>query len=134
VPPPPTTFADAATLEPASDPPPTQDNGTPAKLSPDVIPCARERVALGVAHRCGAAAMLLFLGGVAAAATGREYRPLLLGAFALGDVALAGAMAAWAVARRGGRGTREALGAGAFAVLWLAPSAVWLLIRRLGDD
>ena len=93
-----------------------------------------ERTGLQLAHRCGAAAMLLFLGGVAAAVKQREYRPLLLATFVLADVALAGAVVAWRSARSGGRTAREALWAGAFGLVWLAPSAVWLAIRSLTEE
>src|SRR5215203_2570260 len=125
----------------AAAPVPAPDPGTPS--SSDALPVVEtpfglrplwERAGLQLAHRCGAAAMLMFVGGVAAAATRREYRPLLLGAFVLADVALAGALVAWRSARAGNRSAREAVVAAAFSAAWLAPSAVWLAIRRFSDE
>jgi hypothetical protein len=124
----------ATATPPPSTPSPSPDTPVTAHDVPfDARPLA-ERAGLQVAHRCGAAAMLLFLGGTAAAVTKREYRPLLLATFVLADVALAGAVVAWRSARAGGRDTAEAFAAGVFSAVWLAPSAVWLAIRRLTGE
>ena len=105
-----------------------------ALASPDEARSLWERTGLQVAHRCGAAAMLVYFGAVAAAVTRREYGSLLLAAFVLADVALAGALLAWRLARAGNRSTREAFAAAVFSTLWLAPSFIWLAIRQFARE
>ena len=78
-------------------------------------PSAFSRVAMQVAHRVLSLGLILLVAGTGAAAAGKTAAPLLLWAFAAGDVALLAAFLSLASDRRRGLAGREASVAAAVA-------------------
>jgi hypothetical protein len=76
------------------------------------------RACLQVAHRSLSLALILLVIGVAATAAGKTAAPLLLWAFAAGDLAVLAAFVALASDRRRGHDGEEAL-----VATWLSASA-----------
>ena len=72
-------------------------------------PSRTGRVALQVAHRSLSMGLILLTAGAGLTAAGKTAAPLLLWAFAAGDVAVLGAFLSLASERRRGRPGRESL-------------------------
>ena len=90
-----------------------------------------ERVALQVANRFGVAGLLLLLGAVGAAVTGRDHRTLLLAAFVLADLSFpAAVLARWQIRRHNRRGW-ESFGLVIFTGVVALSAATLLVLSTL---
>jgi hypothetical protein len=89
------------------------------------------RVSLQLAHRSLSLGLMLLVIGVGASAAGKSAAPLLLWAFASGDLAILGAFLSLASDRRRGLQGRESLVASALAGGVAAVSLVLFFIVRV---